>query len=225
MTPEIPAEDSFVLALYLTELAHHELWSRGRKVLSQGYRQNSMRIVNLDAQYSALIAAPHETVCFYIPRAVVNSFCDEIGSPRVAHLACPPGLIDPVIASLGAALLPAFERPNETSSLFLDEITTAICAHVIHRYGSAVRRRVLQGGLSLAKEQRAKEYLGAKFNEDISIAEIASACGLSRGHFLRAFKNTTGETPHRWLQRYRVEAAKHLLLSPSARIAEIALVH
>jgi len=225
MTPEIPAEDSFVLALYLTDLAHHELWSRGRRAISQGYRRNSMRIVNLDAQYSALITAPHESIGIYIPRTALDGFADEPdGGGRISDLVCPAGLIDPVVAGLGAALLPSFERPEETNRLFLDQITIALFSHVMRRYGIAEKRRqVLVGGLSLGAERRAKEYLAARFDEDIAVADVAEACNLSRGHFLRAFKNSTGETPHKWLQRYRIEQAKQLLTVRSASIAEIAL--
>ena len=223
-TPEIPAEDTFILALYLTDLPHHELWSRGKKLFSQGYRRNSMRIVNLEAQFSALITAPHEALCFYIPRAVLDGFTDEADASRVSHLFCTPGTEDPVIAHLGAALLPAFQDPGKTSWLFLDQLTTALCTHVTDRYGSAgPRRHALRGTLSLGQERRATEFLAANYCETILIADIAHECGLSRGHFLRAFKATTGVTPHKWLQRYRVKKAQSLWLAPASSIAEIAL--
>ena len=44
----------------------------------------------------------------------------------------------------------------------------------------------------------------------------------SPSYFIKAFKTTTGRTPHRWLQEYRVGKAKGLLLR-SLSIAEIAL--
>ncbi len=33
MTPQIPAEDTFIVAQYLTRLPYHELWSGGRPLL------------------------------------------------------------------------------------------------------------------------------------------------------------------------------------------------
>jgi AraC family transcriptional regulator len=54
------------------------------------------------------------------------------------------------------------------------------------------------------------------------LVDVARACGLSRGHFTKAFRVATGLTPHQWLQRYRVDKAKTLLLNPSSSIAEIA---
>ncbi|GGF04574.1 transcriptional regulator [Aliidongia dinghuensis] len=224
MTPGVPAEDTFIVALYLTALPHHELWSRGRKAFSQGYRQNAMRIVNLEAEYSALITAAHETIYFYIPRASLDGFAAEAGLPRIANLACEPGLVDPVVANISAALLPAFRAPEQTSTLFLDQMALALCAHAAGRYGAnELPRTLLRGRLTLRTERIAKEFMAARLADDVSIADVAAACGLSRGHFLRAFKTTTGTTPHQWLQAYRVERAKALLLDPASSLAEVAL--
>jgi hypothetical protein len=46
MTPQIPPEDSFIVAQYLTRLPYHELWSSGRPLLTQGYATNAMRITS-----------------------------------------------------------------------------------------------------------------------------------------------------------------------------------
>jgi AraC family transcriptional regulator len=121
------------------------------------------------------------------------------------------------------ALLPAFQKPEEASWLFLDEMALALCAHVVGRYGVSENPGAgVRGGLSIGNERRAKEFLVANVAESVSIADVATECGLSRGHFLRAFKTTTGTTPHKWLQAYRVEKAKSLLLDGSAS-ADVAL--
>jgi AraC family transcriptional regulator len=222
MTDSIPPEDTFIVALYLTALPHHELWSRGRRVLSQGYAQNSMRIVNLENQYSALITAPHESVYFYIPRTSLDAFTEETETPRVSNLSCSPGVIDPIVSHVASAFFPAFQKPERTSTLFVDELALAFLAYLSGRYG-AQPQELPRGGLSIGMERRAKEFLAARLAEDVSIAEAATACGISRGHFLRAFKKSTGTTPHRWLLAYRIEAAKSLLSDPRTNIAQVAV--
>lgn len=224
-TGVIPPEDTFVIALYLTEMSHHELWSRGKRFLAQGYAANAMRIVNLAEEFSAHIAEPHESVYFYVPRTALDAFTDEAGGKRIATLACMPGLIDPVMAHLVGALLPSFQHPEEATALFVDHIALAMCAHVGQHYGGLAERHfIARGGLSLVQENRAKDYLSSHFAEDIPIATIAAVCGLSRGHFIRAFRQTTGVTPHKWLQRYRVEKAKEFLAKTSIPISEITYV-
>jgi AraC family transcriptional regulator len=225
MKARIPAEDTFIAALHLTAVEHHELWSDGRPVISQGYAPDSLRIVNLGAEFSSYVASPHEALSFYIPRTVLNGFADEAGGPPIADLHCPPGIIDPIVAHLGAALLPALDRPNEACSLFVDQVALALATHLCQRYGGFVQRETVRPrGLSMLQEQRAKEYLASNLRGDFLIADVAKACGLSRGHFTRSFRITTGIAPHKWLLLRRIQQAKTLLLESSIATAEIAVI-
>ena len=223
-TPRIPIEDTFIAVVHLTPL-DHELSSSGKRAIAQDFAAQSMRIVNLEAEYAALIASAREAVCFYISRVALNAFTDETGS-RVGRLSCPPGIIDPVIANLVQALLPTFERPREFPSIFTDHIGSAVLAHLVHRYGdiAAGHPRAIRGGLSLVQERRAKEYLMARISGNVLLADVARSCGLSRGYFISAFAQTTGLTPHKWLQRYRLQKSRTLLLESSISIAEIAVM-
>lgn len=58
---------------------------------------------------------------------------------------------------------------------------------------------------------------------DIPVAELANRCGLSRSHFARAFKASTGVPPHRWLMQHRIERCQELLAASNECIAAIAL--
>jgi transcriptional regulator GlxA family with amidase domain len=62
----------------------------------------------------------------------------------------------------------------------------------------------------------------ANIDGRIGLDELARACSLSRSHFARAFKATTGMTPMQWLLNQRVERAKNLLLNSTLPIDEIA---
>jgi AraC family transcriptional regulator len=222
MSAKIPAEDTYVLALYFTEVPHHELWRRNRLYLSQGYAPNTMRIVNLVGEFSSNITCPQETFVAYIPRAALNELAEEHATRRISDIRCEPGTSDCVVTQLAAAAAPAFERPEEASALFVDHLTLALCSHLIHAYSGAALCESMKGGLSPGQTRRAQEYMAAHWADDISLADIAAACNLSRGHFLKAFRLTTGVTPHQWLQRRRVELAQNMLLDGSRSIASIA---
>ena len=223
MSPKIPAEDSFVLAIYLTEVPHHELWRRGRPYIRQGYAANSMRLVNLVDEFSALIASPHETLAFYIPRAALDEITDEAGGRRITDLICTPGVIDPVITHLTAALLPAFDRPELASPLFTEHLSLAVCWHLIKNYGeTSCEGPAVRGGLTASQAKKAKAIIVERGERDIGLTEIAQECGLSRGYFTKAFKASTGLTPHRWRQRHRIDQAKTLLLDTTMDVSEIA---
>src|SRR3546814_9022627 len=55
------------------------------------------------------------------------------------------------------------------------------------------------GGLAPKTLLRAIERLRSDGDADVSLAALASDAGLSRSHFCRAFKESTGLSPHAWL--------------------------
>jgi AraC family transcriptional regulator len=67
------------------------------------------------------------------------------------------------------------------------------------------------------------EYIRDNLANPIRLSELASLADLSLSQFGRAFKTSTGTTPHLWHLDARIETAKRLLTDPRARLAEIAL--
>lgn len=81
-----------------------------------------------------------------------------------------------------------------------------------------------RGGLAPWQVRRAKQIMDDKLEEAVAIEELAAACRLSKSHFARAFKATTGQSPHRWHLGHRVEHAKRLMIESNQSLADIALV-
>jgi AraC-like DNA-binding protein len=67
--------------------------------------------------------------------------------------------------------------------------------------------------------RRAKDLIDRDFAETLDVPALAQEAHSSRAHFVRSFKKAFGETPHRYLQRRRIERAKELLRKP-CRVAE-----
>jgi AraC family transcriptional regulator len=57
----------------------------------------------------------------------------------------------------------------------------------------------------------------------ISLADLSNVTGLSKRHFIRAFAESAGQTPHRYVVSQRIEKAKQLLADSSDSITEIGL--
>jgi AraC family transcriptional regulator len=70
---------------------------------------------------------------------------------------------------------------------------------------------------------RVVERMQAIPNARFRLEELAAETGYSRGHFLRAFRASTGLTPHQYLLRLRVNRAKRLIQNKSMTLVEIAL--
>jgi AraC family transcriptional regulator len=108
--------------------------------------------------------------------------------------------------------------------LFLDSVEQAIAVTLVN--GHAVRHRAVQlykGGLGSARLRRIKELVRAKLEDDLSLDEMAESVGLSTAHFARMFRKSTGQTPHQFVLRQRVERAKAMLRAPDARVLDVAV--
>jgi AraC-like DNA-binding protein len=66
---------------------------------------------------------------------------------------------------------------------------------------------------SFQRVLRARDAIHARYAKAIRLEDLAHEAALSPFHFLRIFRAAFGETPHRYLTRVRIEAAKRLLLA------------
>ncbi len=108
--------------------------------------------------------------------------------------------------------------------LFLDSVEQAMAVALVKDH--AVRHRPVQiyrGGLGAARLRRIKELVDGKMEDDLGLDEMAQSVGLSTAHFARMFRRSTGETPHQFVRRQRVERAKAMLRAPDARVLDVAV--
>jgi len=130
---------------------------------------------------------------------------------------------DPVVHHLGICLHTARSRPSEMSPVCADHVASALEAYLKQAHNVvSLPPPAARGGLAPWQLRRAKEMLVSRLDEPISLAELARACKLSPGHFARAFRQTTGQPPHRWLMEQRTEKAKQLLVDTKLPLAQIA---
>ena len=70
---------------------------------------------------------------------------------------------------------------------------------------------------------RARDAMDRGYAEPLDIPTLARIACVSEAHFIRTFRATFGETPHRYLQRRRVERAMFLLRETDRSVTEISL--
>ena len=135
------------------------------------------------------------------------------------------GLDSPEISGLFRRLLPAVEGRGAAGRLYPDCLlvvlaTTLMAEHAVRAGTAAPAFR--KGGLAGWRLRRVVDYMAANLSHDIDLAELTALTGLSRAQFFRAFKQTTGSSPHRYLAAMRLDRAKALLESSELPVAEIA---
>jgi transcriptional regulator GlxA family with amidase domain len=70
---------------------------------------------------------------------------------------------------------------------------------------------------------RARDAMDRAYAEPLNISALARLAYVSEAHFIRTFRATFGETPHRYLQRRRVERAMFLLRETNRSVTDICL--
>jgi AraC-like DNA-binding protein len=68
---------------------------------------------------------------------------------------------------------------------------------------------------------RARDAIDRAYANPLDIALLSQVASVSEAHFIRTFKATFGETPHRYLQRRRVERAMFLLRESERSVTDI----
>ena len=70
---------------------------------------------------------------------------------------------------------------------------------------------------------RARDAMDRSFAEPLNVRAVAAVACVSEGHFIRTFRATFGETPHRYLQRRRVERSMFLLRETDRSVTDVCL--
>src|SRR6186713_3585139 len=68
---------------------------------------------------------------------------------------------------------------------------------------------------------RARDAMDRAYAEPLDVASVAAVAHVSPSHFIRCFRSVFGETPHRYLQRRRVERAMFLLRETDRSVTDV----
>ena len=68
---------------------------------------------------------------------------------------------------------------------------------------------------------RARDAMDRAYAEPLDVRAVAAVAHISPAHFSRSFRDVFGETPHRYLQRRRVERAMFLLRETDRSVTDV----
>jgi AraC-like DNA-binding protein len=85
------------------------------------------------------------------------------------------------------------------------------CDDAVSRATEDINRRML----------RARDAMDRAYAQPLDVLALARIAHVSQAHFTRTFRATFGETPHRYLQRRRVERAMFLLRESGRSVTDI----
>ncbi|HEV2798919.1 MAG TPA: AraC family transcriptional regulator [Pyrinomonadaceae bacterium] len=149
---------------------------------------------------------------------------DEVGRGGRPELLLSLQMHDPKLFNLLALIAEESVVEDAVSKLYVEHLVDALCLHVLRRHSAFPLTGADQrGGLSPSQVKRVTDYMQDHLAEDIRVQELADLVRLSRFHFCRAFRRTTGYTPHQALVNFRIRRAREFLADPALSITDVAL--
>jgi AraC family transcriptional regulator len=130
-------------------------------------------------------------------------------------------LSDTQIARLMESLRADMAAGSPGGALFAESIAVALAAHVTQRYSTSTTiMKAHRGGLSRSRLNQVLEYIDANLSDNLELSVLAEVAGVNLHHFAKAFKQSAGETPHRFVLGRRIERAKEFLRHSQSSVIE-----
>jgi AraC-like DNA-binding protein len=169
---------------------------------------------------------PCRILLLSIDPALVNRL--GVGDVNVAdlHFRQQIGIEDQAVRLTLAAIKQEIEAPGLNSRLYIDSLLMMLLTQLMRcasNFAAPRQPAYVKGGLPNWRLKRALELLETARTKTPSLAELARPLRLHPTSFCRAFKQSTGLSPHRYLLEHRVNRAKEMMKDRKRTLTEIAL--
>ena len=168
---------------------------------------------------------PLRTVHMHVEANVFSRFAMEAADcdPRRIEIVDTLAETDPLVGEIGKSLEHELAAPSPAGRLLADGAAQVLAAHLLRHYCAfpitATRR---SNALSPRKLRQLNDYVEAHMEAPVTLDDLAAVVGMSLYHFARGFKRATGETPHGFVTRLKLERAKRLLCETDLDMPRIA---
>jgi AraC family transcriptional regulator len=195
----------------------------GRTVLDGAAMAGTLLVTGPGTTARCLFRGPADELHLHAPNQLIAECARDIPGRHATDLSseAAPNR-DAAVERLGWLLLGAEDIGGSFGQLYVDCISVAIIARLLSAAQGAAEQ-AKASALSRWRLKRAFDCVEARLAEPLSLADIASATGLTRMHFAAQFRAATGLRPHEYLLRRRIERAQELLLGTGMPLVDVAL--
>jgi AraC family transcriptional regulator len=194
-------------------------FTRGSHIVFEGIMPaGTLHITGPSQPLTAEFLTPYDFIHFHVANDYLRQRRDAAQKESCQPLPDLNDLVirDPLSELLGRTLI---EDGNGNDRSYVESIGHSLVMHIAR----LELRRPAVNALPKWRLKRVRQYVDAHLDKTISLADMATAAGLSRMHFAAQFRAATGLRPHDYLLNQRVESAKALLSRTDTPLAEIAL--
>jgi AraC family transcriptional regulator len=194
----------------------------GRTLVTGTARSGTVTVIPAGSSSRWDIFQPLNVVQLYIPQSTLARVAQEAGTGSLSDLVEQTAHPDPITSRLLLSAADALGGNAALDSLFRHQLIDLLATRLLAAYsGAPTIVRPVMGGLSPNVLRRSIERLRSDSEADVSLATLASDAGLSRFHFCRAFKESTGLSPHAWLRQHRLEQAMQMLRDTDTSVVSV----
>ncbi|MBR1167500.1 AraC family transcriptional regulator [Bradyrhizobium liaoningense] len=196
----------------------------GKVIVNAMTRPGTVTVIPAGSSSRWDIHQPLSVVQLYLPQATLGRVAQEAGTNSASELLERTAHPDPVTSRLLLSAADTLEGSAAIDALFRHQLMDLLATRLLAAHcGLPTTFRPVTGGLGPKVLARAIERLRADSDADLSLTALASDAGLSRFHFCRAFKESTGLSPHAWLRQHRLEQAMNMLRNTDMSVVAIAV--
>ncbi len=195
----------------------------GRSVVHGTLRPGVITIIPAGSSSRWDIHRPVDVVHLNLPQATLARVASEADAAGPRNLLDRTAHPDLITARLLLSAADALDGSAALDALFRHQLTDLLATRLLAAHaGAPVTTQPVIGGLSPPALMRAIERLRSDSDSDVSLGALAADAGLSRFHFCRAFKESTGLSPHAWLRQHRLEQAMNMLRDSDVSVVSVA---
>jgi AraC family transcriptional regulator len=167
-------------------------------------------------------------VAFHLDHDLFARTLEDITGHDPTHLTLIErlGFQDPLLTQIALALWRELQEGAPNSKLYAQSAAQMLTIHLVRHYTSLgeVASKSKESSRRLTPKQLDSVIacIHGHAGQSITLDVMAQEAGFSPYHFIRLFRQTTGETPHHFVLRQRIEHARRLIAETKLPLAQIA---
>jgi len=169
--------------------------------------------------------SPIEVVHVYLTREQLTTTCRAMFDREVSDVALHDTIKadDPAVHRTAMLIAQEAAHGGVGSELLVDSLTTQLSVAILRKHANLVFREPDGTAcLTFRQEHLVRDHVQGHLHAKLTLDELAATTGLSKFHFARRFRASTGTTPHEFVLRHRVDRARRLLERTGMPLPEVA---
>jgi AraC family transcriptional regulator len=199
-------------------------WRENGKVRQQKeFIGNAVSVIPAGESHRTLWQRRAGLVHIYLSEELLCGYCRRIVGQDCFSLQPHYLVRDLLIEELARSLFLESEAGTLHES-FAQSVIAVLSVHLLRSYAAPQDGAgYFHGGLGPTRERRIREYVEKNLEGDLSIQNLAQVVGLSPQHFALLFRDSTGFTPHQYVNHRRIERAQRMLIDPALSLVDVGM--